>query len=145
MLVVYCVDIIRLNNFTIESCVFTVVHVIVFTVILTLFLLCIFYHILECDILSMYLFLTYCVRKWHNKTVQSIIMTWWKTKSFSGHWAFVKGSLAHKRSIMRSFDIFCYPSNQTVSETAEFRQSAMMLMRHSDEILTNCFKPMRFF
>ena len=31
-----------------------------------------FRYILECDILWMYLFLPYCVRKWHNKTVQSI-------------------------------------------------------------------------
>ena len=37
------------------------------------FLLCIFDHTLECDILWMYLFLPYCVRKLHNKTVQSII------------------------------------------------------------------------
>ena len=51
--------------------VFTVVLVVVFTVILMLFLLCILDHILECDILWMYLFLPYCIRKWHNKTVQS--------------------------------------------------------------------------
>ena len=31
-----------------------------------------FRYLLECDILWMYLFLPYCVRKWHNKTVQSI-------------------------------------------------------------------------
>ena len=55
--------------------VFTVVFVIVFTVKLMLFLLCILDHILECDILWMYLFLPYCVRKWHNKTVQSYMAT----------------------------------------------------------------------
>ena len=48
---------------------FTVVLVIVFTVILMLFSF--FDHILECDILWMYLFLPCCVRKWHNRTVQS--------------------------------------------------------------------------
>ena len=35
-----------------------------------------FRYILECDILWMYLFLPYCVRKWHNKTVQSIKNLW---------------------------------------------------------------------
>ena len=34
-------------------------------------------HILQCDILWMYLFLPYCVRKWHDKTVQSLILMIW--------------------------------------------------------------------
>ena len=34
--------------------------------------MCICDHVPECDILLMYLFLPYCVRKWHNKPVQSI-------------------------------------------------------------------------
>ena len=39
-----------------------------------------FRYILECDILWMYLFLPYCVRKWHNKTVQSIYMIYYKQR-----------------------------------------------------------------
>ena len=73
MLVVYCVDIIRLNHFTIEICRFYcgACHCFYNT---DVFLLCVFDHILECDILWMYLFLPYRVRKWHNKTVQSITL-----------------------------------------------------------------------
>ena len=66
-----------------------------------------FRYILECDILWMYLFLPYCVRKWHNKTVQSInilfvvlrkssvpseihddVIKW---KNFPRNWPFVQG------------------------------------------------------
>ena len=47
---------------------FTAVLVIVFNRYTDVFLLCVFDHILECDILWMYLlFLPYCVRKWHKK------------------------------------------------------------------------------
>ena len=66
MLVVYCVDIrLKVVFFYCDAC-----HC--FYRYTDAFLLCIFYRILECDILWMYLFLPYCVRKWHNKTVQPI-------------------------------------------------------------------------
>ena len=73
VLVVYCVDIMRLNHFTMEICVFYCAACHCFHCYTDVFSLCVFYHILECDILWMYLFLPYCVRKWHYKTVQSIV------------------------------------------------------------------------
>ena len=51
MLVVYCVDIIRLNNFTIKFCGFYCSAVHCFYRYNDAFLLCIFNHIRECDIL----------------------------------------------------------------------------------------------
>ena len=71
-LVVYCVNSIRLNDFTIEICVFHCGACHWFYRYTDAFLWCIFDNVLECDILWMYLFLPYFVRKWHNKTVQSI-------------------------------------------------------------------------
>ena len=83
MLMVYCVDIIRLNHFTIENCVFYCGACHCFYRWSDVFLLCILDHILECDIFLMYLFLPYCVRKWHNKTVQSINQSTTPLRAFS--------------------------------------------------------------
>ena len=70
---------------------YTVVLVIVFTVIL-IFLLCVFYHILECDILLMYLFLPYRVKKWHNKTFQSLYEQEVLIFSIEKYWCVIYGN-----------------------------------------------------
>ena len=68
----YCMDIIWLIHFMIEMCVFYCGACHCFTVILMSFTVCVLTYTGVWYFMNVFFALHYCVRKWHNKTVQSI-------------------------------------------------------------------------